>query len=291
MKSQTSQSKPFQNSDLSSIKNVVFAGGGNRCFWQAGLWDVIAEPLNLKPTRFVSVSAGSAMSCGIIAGQSKESLMIVKSTTASNAKNRYLKNLFNSKPVFPHEKLYREMVLEIMDGDAFQRLKNGPENAIQIARIPNWLGPKRALAVGFMAYKLEKKISNPVHPTYGRKLGFCSEFFNASDCNSPAELADLILSSSCTPPFTSLMYRNNQPALDGGLVDSAPVHGVPENSGDTLILLTRPYKFIPKTPGRIYLQPSQVVPVSSWDYTNPKGIQDTFDLGRRDGEKLLSEYL
>jgi len=285
------KNEPSYSNDLSFIKNVVFAGGGNRCFWQAGLWDVIAEPLNLKPKQFVSVSAGSAISCGIIAGQSRECLRVVKSTTANNLKNRYFRNVFSSKPIFPHERLYRAMVMEIMEGDAFQRLKNGPKNAIQVARIPRWLGPKSALAVGLIAYELEKKISNPVHPSYGKKLGFRSEFFNASDCHSVTELADLILSSSCTPPFTPLMYRNNQPALDGGLVDNVPVHGVPKNSGETLILLTRPYQNIPKTHDRIYLQPSQVLPVDSWDYTNPKGIQDTFDLGRSDGEKLLSKYL
>jgi len=26
------------------------------------------------------------------------------------------------------------------------------------------------------------------------------------------------------------------------------------------------------------------VPVSSWDYTNPAGLQATYDLGRRDGD-------
>lgn len=273
--------------DLSHIENVVFAGGGNRCFWQAGLWEVIAEPLNLKPKQFASVSAGSAISCGVIAGQSKECLRVVKATTANNPKNRYLKNVFNADPVFPHERLYRAMVLEIMQGDAFTRLKNGPKNAVQVARIPRWLGPRSAMVMGLMAYQLEKKIHQPVHPSYGRRLGFHSEFFNANDCNSTTELADLILASSCTPPFTPLMYRNNLPALDGGLVDNVPVHGIPDNSGETLILLTRPYPFIPATKGRLYLQPSQKVPVSSWDYTNPKGIQDTYDLGRRDGEQLL----
>ena len=273
--------------DLSNIDNVVFAGGGNRCFWQAGLWDVIAEPLKLSPKRFISVSAGSAMSCGILAGQSHECLKIVKSTTARNAKNRYIGNLFNADPVFPHERLYREMVLEIMHEGALKKLQSGPSNAIQVARIPRWLGPKSAVAVGLMAYQLEKKIKEPVHPTYGRKLGFKSEFFNAADCKSPEELTDLILASSCPPPMTPIMYRNSKPVLDGGLFDNAPVHGVPENSGDTLVLLTRPYRHIPPVEGRLYLSPSQKPPVSSWDYTNPKGIQDTFDLGRRDGEALL----
>ncbi len=72
------------------------------------------------------------MSCGILAGQYHESLRIVKATTTSNTKNRYFSNVFKPDPVFPHGRLYREMVLEIMHEKAFKQLKIGPSNAIQV---------------------------------------------------------------------------------------------------------------------------------------------------------------
>ncbi len=42
---------------------VVFAGGGCRCFWQAGFWTEAAPALELAPRQVAGVSAGSAFAC------------------------------------------------------------------------------------------------------------------------------------------------------------------------------------------------------------------------------------
>jgi len=42
---------------------VVFAGGGNRCWWQAGFWDVVQPELNLRPRIITGISAGAATAC------------------------------------------------------------------------------------------------------------------------------------------------------------------------------------------------------------------------------------
>ena len=36
---------------------VVFAGGGCRCFWQAGFWSVVAPALELRPRSITGASA------------------------------------------------------------------------------------------------------------------------------------------------------------------------------------------------------------------------------------------
>ena len=61
----------------------------------------------------------------------------------------------------------------------------------------------------------------------------------------------------------------------------------------TLVLLTRPYPeaAIPHAPGRTYVQPSRPTPVAKWDYTSPRLIQETYDLGRRDGEAFAGCWL
>lgn len=275
---------------IRDVEQVVFAGGGNRCFWQAGFWQTVAGPLNLQPKTIVSVSAGSAISCAILANKIDDTLRITKRETRGITRNREFKNLFRREPVFPHERVYRGIIAEAMGHDGLPTLLNGPRNRIQIARIPKWLGPRSATLVGLTAYQLEKTLREPMHPTFGRKLGFESEFIDAQSCQSTEALANLIIASSCTPPFTSLAYHDNSPALDGGLVDNVPVHGVPDTKANTLILLTRPYKTLPNSQNRWYIQPSRPVPVDSWDYTNPQGIQDTYDLGRRDGEEFLRAF-
>jgi len=45
------------------FEQVVFAGGGNRCWWQAGWWDTVAPELGLRPRVIAGISAGAATAC------------------------------------------------------------------------------------------------------------------------------------------------------------------------------------------------------------------------------------
>jgi predicted patatin/cPLA2 family phospholipase len=42
---------------------LVLAGGGNRCWWQAGFWNALNEAVPQHPTKIVAVSAGAATAC------------------------------------------------------------------------------------------------------------------------------------------------------------------------------------------------------------------------------------
>ena len=115
-------------------------------------------------------------------------------------------------------------------------------------------------------------------------------------CGSPEDLADLLLQSASTPPFTPVLRRNGHAVLDGGLVDNVPVDALDATPGNVLVLVTRlyprPRRFIIETGGqrRLYLQPSQRVPISSWDYTRPEAMTHAYDLGRRDAESFLRDW-
>ena len=112
-----------------------------------------------------------------------------------------------------------------------------------------------------------------LHPTLGRSLGFRPEFVRAQACARVDDLADLILQSSCTPPFTPVLRRGGRPVLDGGMVDNVPVDALDPTPGDVLVLVTRLYprpQMFTVAHGeqrRLYVQPSSKVPISSWDYT------------------------
>ena len=270
-----------------NVDNLVFAGGGNRCFWQAGFIETLRKEQDLNIQNVASVSAGSAISCALFANKMAETLEITKQTMALNDKNRYWRNVFNDQPVHPHSQLYRRIIEKAVTASDLDTLKSGPSNQILLAHIPKWLGPRSATLVGITAYQLEKKLFHPVHPNFGRKLGFVSEFVAAQGCENIGELADLILSSSCTPPFTPLMYRNSRPVLDGGMIDNVPIHGLPKDATNVLVLLTRPYKELPRREGWTYVQPSRKVDVDSWDYTQADKVQRTYDLGCKDAESFL----
>ena len=87
--------------------------------------------------------------------------------------------------------------------------------------------------------------------------------------------------------MTPLLTWKGRYALDGGVVDNVPVCALDDAPGETLVMLTRRYPALPDIPGRTYVQPSEKLAVSAWDYTSAEGLQLAYDLGRRDGESFV----
>ncbi len=271
--------------------SVVFAGGGNRCLWQAGFWEVAAPALGLAPRVVAAVSAGACIAAMLLAGRTGESMAYMKARTGANPKNLYLENLFSRRPLFPHLGIYRQALLDLLDQQALDTLKKGPDLRVLLARPPAWAGPVMGVLLGFAAYTLEKHLRHPLHPQWALKAGFRPQVVPVSDCATPEDLAELILASSCTPPIVPAMYRQGRPVLDGGLIDNVPIAALAPHEFPALVLLTRRYppELLRGHRDRVYLQPSRPVPVGKWDYTNPQGLQAAFDLGRRDAELMLQK--
>lgn len=275
---------------MPTFNSVVFAGGGCRCVWQAGFWSVAAEPLGLDRAVIGSVSAGAAMACLVRSGRIEDGLAQFKRRFARNPRNMYLTRWRTGRPVFPQFAIYREGILSVMDDGAMDRLRRSPDIRVLMARPPAGLSPQWATVLGIGTYLTEKHLKKAMHPTWATQVGFRPLVASARECRSPGELARLILQSSCTPPFVPLQHRERQPVLDGGLVDNCPVATVADVPGPGLVLLSRRYPSdrIPRGGERRYLQPSRDPLIGRWDYTNPDGLQATFDLGRRDAETFLS---
>ncbi|TAM03320.1 MAG: patatin-like phospholipase family protein [Paraburkholderia sp.] len=272
---------------------VVFAGGGNRCWWQAGFWDVVQPELNIRPRVIAGISAGAATACMLYTREADWVMRYYEHALRHNTRNAYWGNLLRGESVFPHYRIYRKALLDIY-GEHFSNLKNAPEIRIGVSHMPRWLGARSAVAAGLIAYNIEKYVRKTLHPTLGRKLGFHPEFVTAQACESVEDLADLILQSSCTPPFTPVLRRNGRPVLDGGMVDNVPVDALDAAPGTVLVMVTRlyprPQMFVVShgVQQRVYVQPSAKVPISSWDYTSPRQMQQAYDLGRFDGERFLA---
>lgn len=270
------------------FENIVFSGGGNRCFWQAGFWSVAAPVLELKPSRVFSVSAGSAIACALFAGTFELGFAEFRQAIARNGHNIYLSNLLQKKPVFPHGNIYRNAILGSIDGPALTRLHNGPEIFILISYPPSWASGRVALLLVFLAAGLDACNSKAIHSSAGTRIGFKPLYLSVRECNTPDELADLIIASSCVPPLTPQAKRNGMAIFDGGLVSSTPVASVPITNCQTLVLLTRQFPKLPTVEGHVYAQPSGPIPSGFWDYTDDVALQATYDLGRRDADTFCS---
>ncbi len=276
------------------FEQVVFAGGGNRCWWQAGFWDVVADEINLKPRLIAGVSAGAATACMLYANTSQHVLAYYRQALKGNTRNAHLKHLFSrSERVFPHARIYRQALKDVLGGEFFSRLKHeAPEIRVQFSRLPKRFGPYAAVGIGLVAYNIEKYWKKRLHPTFGRRVGFTPEIVKVGDCASDDDLVSLLIASACTPPFTPIEYVGGRATLDGGMVDNVPVDAV-EPHATTLVLVTRRYANhapIFAHNGRLYVQPSEKVPVSAWDYTSIEKIEATYQQGRRDGTKFLRSF-
>ncbi|MDR3399491.1 MAG: patatin-like phospholipase family protein [Pandoraea sp.] len=272
---------------------VVFAGGGNRCWWQAGFWDVVQPELRIRPRVITGISAGAATACMLYTRDSDWVMRYYEDALRHNTRNAYWGNLLRGESVFPHYRIYRQALLDIY-GEKFSTLADAPEIRIGVSHLPRWLGARSAVAAGLIAYNIEKYVRKTLHPTLGQSLGFHPEFVRAQDCASVEDLADLILQSSSTPPFTPVLRRNGRPVLDGGMVDNVPVGALDaEAPGNVLVMVTRLYPrpqmfVVPHgVQQRLYVQPSRKVPISSWDYTSPSQMVHAYNLGRADGETFL----
>lgn len=281
------------------FEQVVFAGGGHRCWWQAGFYEKLREEVELRPRVIAGVSAGAATACLMFAATSLEALEYYDEQLGARAdrpaaRNVYWNRLFRKgERVLPHDDIYRQALATLFGTERFAQLQwTAPEIRVVYATLPGKMGPVTGTVLGMLAYNLEKKLYQPLHPTWGRRLGFHERIAKVQDCDSSDALVSLLIASACTPPLTRVERRDGEVTLDGGVIDNVPVQAV-ESGRSTLVLLSRRYPRHAQTfarEGRIYVQPSQPVPVRSWDYSDPKKFRLTYELGRADARQFLTSF-
>ncbi len=268
----------------SSIRAIVFSGGGCRCFWQSGFWEAAGHVFD--PRVIASVSAGAAFACAAVTGRSRHVLEEFKRRTAANPSNLHLRDLGRQAPVFPHYEMYRSTIEHTTTPEMLAALRLGPEIHVMLTHPPQGWHPVLAAALGLLSYRIERRVARRVRPRWPRLMGYQAAMVRADLCDNASDLADLILQSSCAPPLMPLMRRDGRNVLDGALVDSVPVEQV-SHHGPTLVLLSRHDDELPDVPGVTAVRPSEPVPIALWDYAHPHRVQAAFDLGRRDGEAYL----
>ncbi len=194
-------------------------------------------------------------------------------------------------PLCPVGPMYAELRAQTIDAEALARLQAMTDLQIAVSRLPRGLSPSLGAALGIGAYQLEKRLFHPVHPRFGRALGFHPEFVDTRALQSPQQLRDALMATSGVPPFMPVTHINGRPGFDGGLVDNVPVEPlapIEGAGGRTLVLLTRVYKSVPFVNGRTYVQPSRKIDVKQFDIRNPDGIRNAFELGLKDGDAFAA---
>jgi hypothetical protein len=270
---------------------IAFAGGGNRCYWQGGFYEAIADRLDLAPKLVVGASAGAfaAVYSLLQIGPTVRELVI--SGCGPHLKNFDLAAWRRGEPLCPVGPMYRRLLDQVLDAAALARLNALTDLRLAVSRLPRGLSPVAGAMLGIATYQLEKKLMHPVHPRFGRALGFRSEFVAVKSLSGTQALHDALIASGGVPPFMPVTLIEGKPAFDGGLVDNVPVEPLAEierSGGRSLVLLTRLYRNVPEIAGRAYVQPSQTLPIKQFDITNPDGIRFAYELGRADGARFAA---
>lgn len=269
------------------IDAVVFSGGGARCFWQAGFWEAVRSALPV-PTAVSAVSGGAAVAAILFAGGWSRFYAKFLELAASNERNVRFRNVVRRLPVFPHPSISRQSFLHAVSAKALQALRTGPDFRIIISHPPRMLGARLGALIGVTAGELEKRLTGRLNSHWVRNLGFRSSVVRARECDTQDSLVDAILQSSTAPPIFPVTRRNGSLALDGGLVDNVPLSAVAECLRP-LVLLSRPVRDLPVGGREVYVCPSEEVSVSTWDFSSPDKIVETFELGRRDGARFRED--
>jgi len=274
---------------------VVFAGGGGRCIWQIGFWESVADEIDLRPKVVSAVSAGGLVAGLLLIDRGQEAVRYVQSVFSDNRKNIYWRNLFREEAVFPQYEICRDGIRQLFDKGLVD-LQAVAELRLAVCHPPAWMFGPLALTFGAVIYYADKKFPRSLHSSSATRLGFRQSFYRAQDCADMEELEHLILSSSCTPPFTPRLQLNGAEILDGGVVDNVPVAGLDVEEGRVLILLTArfpgyPDCFTQRQGAQLwtYVQPSKALPIKVWDFTSPEAVTATLNIGRIDGRALLDK--
>jgi hypothetical protein len=272
---------------------ISFAGGGNRCYWQGGFFEALAERFDPKVALAVGASAGGFAGIYSLLGLGPRVRASVLATCGPHRRNLDFAGWRRGGALYPVGPLYRALIEDVLDAAAVKALKARVDFRLAVTRLPPGWPALLGAALGVGAYQLEKHLFAPVHPRFGARLGFRAEFVAVRDMAGPAALADALMASSCVPPFMPVLEIGGAPAFDGGLVDNVPIAPlVPVESagGRTLVLLTRRYRRLPEIAGRTYVQPSGRIDVKQFDLTNPDGIRAAYELGLTDGADFARRH-
>ena len=272
---------------LEDIKYLVLQGGGIRCAWQAGFVAALEGERPIRPYVISAVSASSAVACAMVCGRLEFAVNCFKAAIASNKGNIRLTRILRGDRIFPHAEIYRRALLQVFDQAALRKLYAGPDIQVLVTRTSAQLPRYPGLVIGLSLCAFPALRTRRGFRRLEAQFGFSREFIPVRNCATPAELADLVLASSCTPPFTPWYSLHGRPVLDGGLSESVPLGGLPQRQGKTLVLLTAKATALNRSPGIVYAEPSQDLRISSWDYTDAGKIDDLYALGKKDGRSFL----
>jgi predicted acylesterase/phospholipase RssA len=271
---------------------LALAGGGNRCWWQAGALSRLMQEGWTMPSQLVGTSAGAAIAAACLTIGPDAALDACRMLYGRTEKIFRWRGLLRGRLEFAHQTVYPAWLDAFVNERTFATLRtSGSSLQVALTRPARYLGLTVSVGLGTLAYLVDKKIWHSIHPRLPAWFGLTQEFIDVTECDSADDLHRILMAAAAPPPIMRAVTLHELHAFDGGYFDNAPIpqQTLPE-SQRTLVMLTRHYSDRPtffRLRERLYWQPSRPVPVSTWDCTRGTTVDDAFRLGRDDAEAAL----
>ncbi|SFA90522.1 Patatin-like phospholipase [Poseidonocella pacifica] len=267
-------------------EQIVFSGGGLRCFWQGGFMSVYCEACSPTPRRVTGVSGGALAGAAFLGGVERRLLDVMCDAFAGQDSN-FDPFQKDGRGLTPHQTVYCEVVEQVLDASVASRIESGPSFQILIAHPPERPAPTLTGMAMTAAYEAELHIKNAPHFGWAQKIGLTSQLVDARQAAREGKLCDLVCAAAVIPPVFEPPLWEGRPVVDGGMADQAPMPDPDE--GETLVLLTRDYDSLPEFPGRYYVSPEVETPADKIDFTDPDKLRATWEHGEEDARRLLTD--
>jgi len=270
------------------FRQLVFSGGGTRCFWQGGFLDATRDALPVNPDRITGVSGGALSAAGFIAHKGHALLEAMADIFAARDSNVNWHDPAGEGGITPHQRMYREVVEDVLAGEGVAAVAEGPAFQILLGHPPASALGKLTGTLSTAAYEAELHTGGGPHFVWAEKAGVGSTLVDARAAARTGRLTDLICAAAAIPPVFEPPLWDGRPVIDGGMVDQAPMPD--PDDGRTLVLLTRDYGSVPDLSDRTYLWPSREVPADKIDFTDPADILRSSEIGEADGRRFLETF-
>jgi predicted acylesterase/phospholipase RssA len=271
---------------------AVFAGGGNRCWWQAGLLDVLSSHPCWQVNHVIGVSAGAGIATAFATGRIHSALNAAVDRFNATSHNVAWGDILKGQRPFALPHIYPDWVDSFLNADDFAKLQSTSTKVeVVIVRPAPYLPITLSAAVALGLYMTEKYWLKGYHSRVPHWLGLRAESIDLQDTKTVHEAKDWLLGSAACWPVAPISRINGRPAIDGGFYDNVPLPKSRENDANTLVLLTRHRPKLPhifELDGRTYIQPTRPQAASSLDCTNGDTCRLTFEQGLADGRTLMT---
>ncbi|NEX64058.1 patatin-like phospholipase family protein [Noviherbaspirillum galbum] len=285
--------EPITTVRLSDIDTLVFAGGGNRCWWQAGVMDHLLKGGAVLPAQLVGTSAGAAVAAACLTIGPREAMQRCARLFAGNRRLLEWNRTRSGFPRFVHDRLYPLWIGSWMHDHSLDMVRQaGQRLFVALSHPSSALGTGWSLLLASLA-NLVESLGDRLHPILPRYLGLRQSFVGLHDCATAAEARTLLVAAASAAPMLRPRRIDDLVAFDGGYLDHAGVFEQdPAQRRRTLVLMTRHHPGLPplfRWNDRLYWQPSAKVPVSVWDCRQRTTVRAAFAHGWEDARRALED--